>query len=113
MSNSRGGLPVLGFRLTSLKLRSEVRVRHLECPAEKRRAGSETGAYRGDQQEVAFLQLAFFERGLHGDGNRACGGVAEAVDIDDDLLHWHAEALGRGCDDAAVGLVSDEAIDIL
>src|SRR5690348_1288106 len=83
----------------------------LECPTQERGAGSEAGAYGGDQQEVAFLQLAFFERGLHGDGNRACGGVAEAVDINHDLLHWHAEALGRSDDDAAVGLVSDEAID--
>src|ERR1700756_5502288 len=100
---AEGGRPAFGFRLTSLKLRSELRGLLLECPAQKGRARSEAGTHSGDQQEVALPQLAFFERGLHGDGNRACCRVAKAVDIDNDLLQWHAEALGRGGGDAAVG----------
>src|ERR1035438_4649356 len=48
-------------------------------PAQQRRSGSESRAYRRQQHRVAFLQLAFVERGLHGQRNGSRRGVAVAV----------------------------------
>ena len=56
--------------------------------------------------------MVLFNRGVHGDGNGTGGGVAEAVDVDDDAVEGEAEALGGGEDDALVGLVGDEAAEV-
>ena len=48
----------------------------LDGPAQQRRAYRETGAHRGQQHQIAFLQLAFLAGGVHRQRNGSRGGVA-------------------------------------
>ena len=84
----------------------------LELPAEEGGACGEAGAYAGEEDEIAFLEVVLFERCVHRNGDGAGGGVAEAVDVDDDAIEGEAEALGGGEDDALVRLVGDEAAEV-
>ena len=61
---------------------------------------------------LPFFSFPSLEGRLHGQRKGAGGGVAVAVDVDDDLLHRHLQAIGGGGDDALVGLMGDEAIHV-
>ena len=58
------------------------------------------------------FEAAFFAGGLHGDRDGAGGGVSVAINVDDDALRRHAEAVCGGGDDALIGLVRDETSEI-
>src|SRR4030095_9181780 len=80
----------------------------LQPPSHQNGADGEAGAYRSQEKQIAFLQTPLLNRIVQGKRNRAACCVAEALDVDDDLLLWNAELLGGGQDDAAVGLVCTE-----
>src|SRR6201996_6223047 len=84
----------------------------LELPAEEGGADGEACADGGEEDEVVLLEAAFLDGGVNGERDGAGGGVAVAVDVDDDAVHGQAEALGGGFDDALVGLVGDEAGEV-
>ena len=48
---------------------------------------------------------------IQGDGDRGGGGVSVFVEIDEDLLGFGAEAFDDRVNDAAVGLVRDDAFN--
>jgi hypothetical protein len=87
--------------------RSQVR------PTQECGASSESRANGGEQHQVALLQSLFFQRRLHCQRDRACRGVAIAIDVDDDLLERQAQAFGGSRDDPPIGLMGDEAIYVV
>src|SRR5690606_28943307 len=80
--------------------------------AQQRRAPGEAAAERLQQQQLAPLHAAGTNRLVQGQRHRAGGGVAVAVDGDYDAAHRHLQALGRGLDDAQVGLVRDQPVQV-
>src|SRR6202012_4502683 len=84
----------------------------LKLPAEEGGADGEACADGGEEDEVALFEAVLLESGVHGERDGAGGGVAVAVDVEDDALHGHAEAVRGGFDDALVGLVRDEAGEV-
>src|SRR5713226_6441461 len=49
----------------------------------------------------------------HGQRDGGAGGVAVAIDIDEDLVHRHLQPLLSGFDDAQIGLMRDEHVDLV
>src|ERR1700681_805052 len=84
----------------------------LEAPAKKDRTDGEPRAYRGEQHEITVLEPARADRIVQSQRDGRRRRVAEPLDVDDDPLRAHAESLGRGLDDAAVGLMRDEEVEV-
>src|SRR5438034_11412730 len=63
------------------------------------------------QDEIAAMNAARFDGLVQGNGDRGGGGVAVFVEIDKELLGFGAKAFADGVDDAAIGLVWDNAFD--
>src|SRR4051794_11098771 len=86
---------------------------HALLPAHDARAPHEAGAEGGQGDGVTGLQaalaLGLLERERDGGRRR----VGHAVDVDDDLLARDAELARRSLDDADVGLMGDEEVDVL
>ena len=70
------------------------RSRLLESPAQQHRANREPGANRREQHETPLLQRPGTDGVIERQRNRGRRGVAEALDIDDDLLRVDAELFG-------------------
>jgi len=68
----------------------QISQRHQGC------ADGESCADAGDEDEVALFEMAFLAGGFHSKGNGAAGGVAEAVDVDDDFVIREGRG-GRQC----------------
>ena len=84
----------------------------LEGPLQKRGATGESGSDRREQEGVTLFQLPFTDGCHHREWNGARRGISVAIDVDDDLIKWHLQALSGRHDDSAIRLVRDEAIDI-
>src|SRR6185437_5598772 len=84
----------------------------LNRPAQQRRAYSEPGADRSQQNQVALLQSAFLARGVHGQRNRSRSCISIPVNIDNDALRLQPESFAGGIDDSLVRLVRNKAIDV-
>src|ERR1035441_2110940 len=70
--------------------------RKLDFPTQQRAAYGKTGAYCGEQDQVALFQLALFDGCLHGQGDGAGRSVAVFFNVDDDALRVHAKTIGSG-----------------
>src|SRR5690348_11750887 len=81
-------------------------------PADHARAPHEAGAEGGQGKRVAWVQATFALGLLQRERDRRRRRVGDAVDVDHDLLAWDAELGGGGLDDADVGLVGDEEVDV-
>src|SRR6185295_9533372 len=86
---------------------------HALLPADQARAPHEAGAEGGQGDGVTGLEAALALGLLQGERDRGRGRVGHAVDVDDDLLRRDAELARRGLDDADVGLMGDEEVDVL
>src|SRR5512133_3959788 len=86
---------------------------HALLPAHDARAPHEAGAEGGQGDGVTGLQAALALGLLQRERDRRGGRVGHAVDVDDDLLARDAERGRGGLDDADVGLVGDEEVDVL
>ncbi len=65
------------------------------------------------EQQSTRLHAAFFQCLAQCDGNGCCRHVAVLADSHHHALHRHAGALGDGLDDALVGLVRDDEVDVV
>src|SRR5262245_17851532 len=81
-------------------------------PPRQYAARSESRAHGGEQDQIAFLQLAVVNRVADGQRDSRRGRVAVFVNILDDLALVEADLVGGGIDDTQVGLVSDEGADV-
>src|SRR5271155_455653 len=81
-------------------------------PAQQRGANRKSRAHRRQQHQASLLQLALFDRRVHGQRNRAGGGIPVLFDVDDHTLRSQAKAIGGGGDDAQVGLVGNESVNV-
>ena len=79
--------------------------------SDERRAPGETAAEGFQQQELARLDAAVAHRDVERHGHRCCRGIAVVLHGLNDLIHRHAEALGRRLDNADVGLVRNEPVN--
>src|ERR1019366_7957066 len=71
-------------------------------------------AAEGDDDDALAGPKAPGCRGLmEGDGDGCGARVADTVDVDDHTLHGNTESLCGGLDDAQVGLVGDEPVDVV
>src|SRR3954451_2597300 len=86
---------------------------HALLPAHDARAPHEASAEGGQGDGVTGLEAALALGLLEGEWDRRRRGVGHAVDVDDDLLQRHAQLGGGRVDDAHVGLVGDEEVDVL
>src|SRR6476619_424413 len=86
---------------------------HALLPAHDARAPHEAGAEGGQGDGVTGLEAALALGLLERERDRGRRRVGHAVDVDDDLLGRNAELGRRGLDDADVGLVGDEEVDVL
>ena len=84
----------------------------LKSPAQQHRPDREAGADRREQHEVPFFESAGAHRIVQGERNRRRRRVAEAVDVDDYLHRIDAEPFRGRKNDAAIGLVRDEQVEI-
>src|SRR5687768_13527787 len=85
----------------------------LQTPTQQQRPDRKAGANRHHQHETAAFEALLGDGVVQGKRNGRRRGVAETLDVDDDLFLGHTKLLGRGEDDAAVGLVRDEQIDVM
>jgi hypothetical protein len=84
----------------------------LEGPLQERCTTGKACSDRREQNGIALLQFSFGNGRHHRQGNGSCRSVSVAIDVDDDFLERHLQALGGRHDDSAIRLVGDEAIDI-
>src|SRR5215207_3932776 len=82
-------------------------------PAHDARAPHEAGAEGGQRDGGAGLEQPVFLGARQRQRDRGRRRVGGEVDVDGDLLAWHAELGGGGVDDAGVGLVGDEEVDVV
>src|SRR6185312_7957546 len=75
-------------------------------------APGEAGAEDDEEYEVAALNAAGGDSFIQCDADGGGGGVAVFVDVHKKLLGFGSEALTHGVDDAAVGLVGNDALDL-
>ena len=104
--NPRGGI----FRGT--KKRAAPKTRGADSPLDQCRAPGEAGSEDDEENEVASLDLAGGDGFVEGDGDGRGGGVAVFVEVHKNLAGLRAEAVTDGVDDALVGLVRDDALDL-
>ncbi len=76
-------------------------------------APHEAGAQRGQRDGVAGAQAALALGALQRERDRRAAGVGAAVDVEHDLLGGHVQLGGGRLDDARVGLVGDEQVDVV
>src|SRR5689334_20351680 len=81
-------------------------------PAQNYRAPGESAAHRFKQQYVAPLDAAVTRRLGESQGNGRRRRVAVVVNRTHDLLQRNAKLLGTCLDDADVGLVRHEPVDV-
>src|SRR5918998_6368151 len=82
-------------------------------PGQDARAPDEAGAEGGDRDGRARLQPTFALGLMQRQRDRRAGRVGHRVDVDEDLLLGNAETPRSGLDDALVGLVDDEQVDLV
>src|SRR5512133_683742 len=85
---------------------------HALLPAHDARAPHEAGAEGGQGDGVTGLQAALALGLLQRERDRGRGRIGHTVEVDDDLLARNAQLRGGGLDDADVGLVGDEEVDV-
>ena len=85
----------------------------MRSEVEQHRAPGEAAADPFEQHGVARLDLAAAHRFVECQRNRRGRRVAVLVDRDDQLLEWQLEPLRRALQDADVGLVRDQPVDVL
>src|SRR5690606_38590220 len=86
----------------------------LEGPEVEEGGGpGEPGAEADEGEGVARLGAALVERLREGDGDGGGRGVAVAAHVHDHLLRRQPHLLRGVLDDAGVGLVGDEEVDVL
>jgi len=61
---------------------------------------------------LPFFNFPCVRAGVHGQWDGGSGGVAVLVNIDDDFVGGHAQAVSGGHDDAAIGLMRDEDVNV-
>src|SRR5688572_10568588 len=83
------------------------------APTDQNRADREPRADRRQQDQVSLLQASRLHRVVERQGNRRGRGVAVLVDVDNHLLLGHPDLLGGRQDDALVGLMRDEEVEIV
>src|SRR6185503_3693165 len=76
------------------------------------RAPREAPAESLEQQQVAAFDAAVPDRGIERHRHRRGRGIAVLADGQDDPLHGQVEPLRSCADDADVGLVWDEPVDL-
>src|SRR5262245_46121365 len=81
-------------------------------PPRQHAARSEPRPHGGEQDQVALLQLAVFNRVADGQRYGRGRSVAVLVNVLDDLALVEADLVGGGVDDPQVGLVGDERADV-
>src|SRR3712207_5330392 len=74
-------------------------------------AVDETCAKSGEYEVVAFLQI--FLKIPKYQWHAGCAGIAIALDVDEDLLHGNAHTLGHGFDNAKIGLMGHNVINVV
>lgn len=89
-----------------------ARSQGLWLPADNGTGPGEAAAERDEQDDVAFFEAALALGFVEGDGDGGGGGVAVFVEVDEGLLRRHAEAVGDDRDDAGVGLMRDDEVDV-
>jgi len=77
------------------------------------RCPGETGSKSNESQMVADFRSALLQGFTKRDGDRGGGSVAIPVDVHEYLLVRDADIPGRALDDACIGLVRDEEIDVI
>lgn len=81
-------------------------------PAHDAGGPSESGAEGDEQHVVAGFDDAGAVGFVEGDGAGGGAGVTEFVDIGKGAFFWDAEAVSGGIDDADVGLMGDDDVDV-
>jgi hypothetical protein len=88
-----------------------IDARDLESgPNQRRRSPGESTAERSEDDSVAGLDAAGKVGECEWDGGRA--GVADAIDVEDDLVARQADLVGDRVEDARVGLMPDQPVDV-
>ena len=82
-------------------------------PANQRGSIGQARPKRDQQRDVAGTDAAGAPGFVQREGNRRGGGVAIAVDIDEETIKREFEAFGKRIDDAQVSLVRDHASDLI
>src|SRR4030095_7626354 len=77
----------------------------LEPPLEEQRPHGESSPHRNHQQQVATFQALVVHRTTQRQRNGRGGGIAEPLDVDDDLLFGYSQLRRRRQDDPAVRLM--------
>ena len=86
---------------------------HCGLPLDGGGGPGEAGA-EGDHDDLVAALEALGAVGLvEGDGDGGSGGVAILVEVDEDTLVGDREAVGDGVDDAQVGLVGQDELDVV
>src|SRR5207302_6901087 len=85
----------------------------LHGPTKVDAARREAGAERGQHDPVARGEAPRVVPLRESDRDRRGDGIAVPLEVEDDTLEAHAQALGDRLDDATIGLVRDEPGDVL
>src|SRR5918997_6291919 len=82
-------------------------------PLHDARAPHEAAAERGERDGVAGLEVTALLGVVQRERDRRARRVGDRVDVGEDLLLGHLQAPRGGVDDALVGLVDDEHVDVV
>ena len=83
-----------------------------KCPAQQCRPNGEPRSDRREKHQASLLQFAFLDGRMHGQRYRPRRRIAVPIDVDDHAFRTQPQPFGRRIDDAKVGLVWDEDINI-
>src|SRR5437870_7073281 len=84
----------------------------LLSPPQKRNTSRDTCSHRSQQHQISFLQLPFLAGGFHRQRDCRCCRISETIDVDNHALGPQAQPLRRCRNDALVGLVGNERLDV-
>src|SRR5690349_385429 len=84
-----------------------------KSPADERRSPREAAAHRLQHDEVAVLDAAVADGVVERERNGRRGRVAVPADGRNDLLLADTELPGAGVDDALIGLMRHEPVDVV
>ncbi len=77
-------------------------------------AGPSEAAAEGDEKNfIPFLEIHFGSSFMQSDGDAGGGHIPVAVDVDETAFARKLQLLHQGIDDADVGLVGDDAFNIV
>src|SRR5690606_30677739 len=82
-------------------------------PLQHRRPPGQTAAEADEHQRVPLFDPSLVNRFIQGHRDGGRGHVSETVQVDDHLLLRQSEPLDGGVDDADVGLMGHEEVDVL